>query len=81
MVETSEAVEATEVAALVTEAEVDNLEVVVIREEEVLHSAAAEEVEIEAEVEEEDKEEVAEEETQMPLFSSETWLTHAPIES
>ena len=57
--------------ALATEAEVDNLV-----EEVDLHSAVAEEVEIEAA-----EEVVVEEETQMPLFSSETWPTHALIET
>jgi hypothetical protein len=71
-----------EVAAA-TEAEVDNNQVMVINlvvevEEVDLHMVVievAEEVEIEAA-----EEVVAEEETQMPLFSSETWPTHALIE-
>lgn len=71
-----------EVAAA-TEAEVDNNQVMVINlvvevEEVDLHmvvTEVAEEVEIEAA-----EEVVAEEETQMPLFSSETWPTHALIE-
>jgi hypothetical protein len=71
-----------EVAAA-TEAEVDNNQVMVINlvvevEEVDLHMVVievAEEVEIEAA-----EEVVAEEETQMLLFSSETWPTHALIE-
>jgi len=78
VVETSEAAEATEVVALATEAEVEVVMVVVnnLVVEADLHSAVAEEVEIEAA-----EEVAAEEETQMPLFSSETSPTHALIEN
>lgn len=64
--------------ALATEAEVEVVMVVVnnLVEEADLHSAVAEEVEIEAA-----EEVAAEEETQMPLFSSETSPTHALIEN
>ena len=69
--------EATEVAALATEAEVDNNNPFNLVEEVDLHTVVAEEVEIEAA-----EEELAlEEETQTPLFSSETWPTHALIEN
>jgi len=66
------------VVALATEAEVEVVMVVVnnLVVEADLHSAVAEEVEIEAA-----EEVAAEEETQMPLFSSETWPTHALIET
>jgi len=76
VVETSEAAEATEVVALATEAEVEVVMVNLVVEEADLHSAVAEEVEIEAA-----EEVAAEEETQMPLFSSETSPTHALIEN
>jgi len=68
-------VEATEVAALATEAEVDNPFNLV--EEVDLHTVVAEEVETEVA----EEEVAAEEETQTPLFSSETWPTHALIEN
>jgi hypothetical protein len=42
-----------------------------------LHTVVAEEVETEVA----EEEVAAEEETQMPLFSSETWPTHALIEN
>ena len=76
VVETSEVAEATEVVALATEAEVEVVMVNLVVEEADLHSAVAEEVEIEAA-----EEVAAEEETQMPLFSSETSPTHALIEN
>lgn len=62
-------------AALATEAEVDNPFNLV--EEVDLHTVVAEEVETEVA----EEEVAAEEETQMPLFSSETWPTHALIEN
>lgn len=68
--------EATEVAALATEAEVVVNLLSNLVEEVDLRTAVAEEVEIEAA-----EEVAAEEETQMPLFSSETWPTHALIET
>lgn len=76
MVETSEAVEASAVAVLATEAEVGDNPLDLVEEVD-LHTAVAEEVEIEAA----EEEVVAQEETQMPLFSSETLPTHALIES
>ena len=69
--------EATEVAALATEAEVDNNNPFNLVEEVDLHTVVAEEVETEAA----EEEVAAEEETQTPLFSSETWPTHALIEN
>jgi len=69
VVETSEAVEA-------TEAEVDNNPFNLVEEVD-LHTVVAEEVEIEVA----EEEVAAEEETQTPLFSSETWPTHALIEN
>lgn len=63
-------------AVLATEAEVGDNPLDLVEEVD-LHTAVAEEVEIEAA----EEEVVAQEETQMPLFSSETWPTHALIES